>query len=602
VFTHGVCFFEEGEFPSERIALFLSEGSSSGRFTLALATAEHLTALCGALTEQGADVAALKQSGQLVLHDAEQIAAALVRDGNVQRSVFEGLIAEEVRQGVQRWGSARAYGEVVDVLVRGGDPASALALEGFWGELLGESRAELLCGYALEPFSSEAMSQTFRHVCDHHGHVEAGKPRQLDKARLEAELVQSHAALTREAAQRRSVERDLHHAYDDLQRAYAVTRAACQRAERESTAKDEFIAMLDHELRNPLSPILVATELMARRQPDMLSAERKVIERQARHLTKLIGDLLDVARISAGRMELARKPVELAQVVSDALEVVAPHIAQRNQRLTVDVRNHGLIVNADRTRLTQILARLLSNAAEFTQPGGEIQVVAAERGEQIELSVIDNGAGIEPELLPRVFDHFMQARQTGNRRPPGLGLGLSIAHHLAELHGGRLRAFSEGPGRGSRFSLELPCVKARARSEVVQSGKYRALQGPLDVLVIDDNGDLAMLFAESLRAGGHRVEMALDGSSALALAAQRAPNVALLDLGLPDMDGCELAERLRALVGERELKLVAISGYGQEADRQRTQRAGFDLHLVKPVMIEELEGVLAALFVEQCVA
>ncbi len=366
-------------------------------------------------------------------------------------------------------------------------------------------------------------------------------------------------------------------------------------AEAASGAKDEFLAMLGHELRNPLAPILTALKLMEMRGGDAHARERAVIERQVRHMTRLVDDLLDVSRITRGKVALRRERVELADVVARAVEMASPLVEAREHRLSVDVPR-GLVVWADPMRLAQVVSNLLNNAARYTDPGGKIDVSAGLAQGEVELCVRDTGIGIAPEMLPKVFDVFVQGGRALDRAQGGLGLGLAIVRSLVALHGGSVSVESEGVGRGSRFRVRLPVAAGASQAPASPAGAARAeAQHPSRILLVDDNADAADLLGEMLRALGHDVLVANDGPSALAVAARERPDLALLDIGLPVMDGYELALRLRDLAGLERVKLVAVTGYGQLTDRRRSRDAGFDAHLIKPVDPEELRATIAAL-------
>ncbi|HEX2164048.1 MAG TPA: ATP-binding protein, partial [Thermoanaerobaculia bacterium] len=363
-------------------------------------------------------------------------------------------------------------------------------------------------------------------------------------------------------------------------------------AEAASRAKDDFLAMLGHELRNPLAPILTALELMRLRGSEEGKRERAVIERQVKHLVGLVDDLLDVSRIARGGVALARRRVEVAEFVARAVEMTAPAIEERRHELTLDVPR-GLAVDGDPRRLAQVIANLLANAAKYTDPGGRIAVEARPDGEEAEIVVADTGVGIDPEILPHVFDLFVQERQPIDRSQGGLGLGLAIVHSLVAAHGGRVAAESEGRGRGSRLIVRLP-LAAEASAEppaATESAPAAASEG-LSLLVVDDNRDAAEMLAHALRHLGHEVRVALDGPSALALLSTFPADAAILDLGLPVMDGYELAERLRADERTAGLRLIALTGYGRPDDQERSRAAGFEGHLVKPANAKTLDRVL----------
>jgi PAS domain S-box-containing protein len=360
-------------------------------------------------------------------------------------------------------------------------------------------------------------------------------------------------------------------------------------AESASRAKDEFLAMLGHELRNPLSPIVSALQLMRLKGEVRPTREHEIIERQVQHLVRLVDDLLDVTRITRGKVELERAPVELEAAVSKAVEMASPLIEQRRHRLTVSVPPAGLRLDADAGRLAQVISNLLTNAARYTEPGGTIEVAARCEGDEIVLRVIDDGIGIEPELLSQVFDLFVQGRQTLARADGGLGIGLTLVRNLVQLHGGTVAVRSGGRGRGSEFVVRLPALldASPGAPPPPRRGRRPGAAGRR-IVVVDDNVDAAELMAQVLIAAGHEVRVAHDGPATLGLIERFRPEVALLDLGLPVMDGYELAVRLRRSLGSMAPRLIAVTGYGQEHDHARSREAGFDDHLVKPVDADRL--------------
>jgi PAS domain S-box-containing protein len=369
-------------------------------------------------------------------------------------------------------------------------------------------------------------------------------------------------------------------------------------AEAANRAKDEFLAMLGHELRNPLSPILTALQLMRLRGTEGSERERTVIERQVTHLTRLVDDLLDVSRIARGKVELKEELVELAEVVAKAVEMTSPLLEQRTHTLDLEVPRSGLPLRGDATRLSQVVSNLLTNAAKYTPAGGHITVRGAEEQGHVVLRVRDTGIGIAADALPHVFDLFVQERQALDRSHGGLGLGLTIVRNLVEHHGGTVSASSEGRGAGSEFVVRLPRADFAQGSDVPPIAKAQAgiaLQASAHaprVLVVDDNVDAAEMLAAALTAKGHQTRVAHDGPAALLTAATFRPAIAFLDLGLPVMDGYELAARLRELPDLCSMRLIAVTGYGQESDRRRTEQAGFHHHLVKPVDLRAVDNVL----------
>lgn len=366
--------------------------------------------------------------------------------------------------------------------------------------------------------------------------------------------------------------------------------------------KDEFLAMLAHELRNPLAPILNAVQLM-RARPDRSRDEwaREVIQHQVRHLARLIDDLLDVSRISHGKIALRRETVDLRAVVQRAVESARPLLEERRHDLSVSLSPQPLTVEGDPARLEQILVNLLSNSAKYTRPGGHIQVAADVEGGRVWTSVRDDGIGIDPDLLPQVFELFTQAEQGLDRAQGGLGIGLALVKRLVELHGGTVIARSSGPGAGSEFIVRLPALKDEAASSVAQRPTPNAPLPPSSfrlhpsrrVLVVEDNASAAETLLELLELWGHEARIASTGREALALARELRPDVILLDIGLPEMDGYEVARRLAAEGLLDGVLLVAITGYGQEEDRRRALEAGCAFHLTKPVAPEALQDLLA---------
>ena len=359
-------------------------------------------------------------------------------------------------------------------------------------------------------------------------------------------------------------------------------------AEEANRAKDDFLAMLGHELRNPLAPILTALQLMSLRGDRGAEKERAIIDRQVRHVVRLVDDLLDVSRIARGKIELALETVELTAVVAKAVETVSPVIEQKRHQLTIDVPA-GLAVDADAARMHQVVFNLLHNAAKYTEAEGRIDITARRREDGVELSVRDTGVGIEPEMLPHVFDLFFQERQALDRAQGGLGLGLAIVRNLVSLHGGTVRVTSKGRGRGSEFAVTLPLSRrqeAPAAADTAPSKAPAETTSPMRVLVVDDNEDAVMLLAEALRFAGFDTRTALNGPDALDTAAAYLPDVVILDLGLPMMDGYEVAARLRERGNVPTL--IAVTGYGASGDQARTRESGFDLHLVKPIDIDRL--------------
>jgi signal transduction histidine kinase/ActR/RegA family two-component response regulator len=377
----------------------------------------------------------------------------------------------------------------------------------------------------------------------------------------------------------------------DNARLYEEAEAARREAERANRVKDEFLGILGHELRNPLAPIAMALRVMQLKGEATNAEERRIIERQVTHLSRLVDDLLDVSRITQGKIELRREPVDLRAVVVKALELTLPMYERRTRALELDLTDAPCIVAGDEVRLAQVVSNLLINAAKFTPDPGAVKLSLRAANGHATIEVADNGMGIDAELLPHVFDLFVQAAQPIDRRTGGLGLGLAIVKMLVRMHGGSVEAASAGAGRGSRFTVRLPL--AEAKKEPAAAPPPQALPARSGrVLVVDDNRDAADTLALVLEAFGYEVRTAYDSVAALAALRAFAPDAAILDIGLPGMDGYALAGKFAEAPGNARPRLVALTGYGTQQDRDRALRAGFDEHLVKPVDPEHLVAAL----------
>ncbi|HZX80009.1 MAG TPA: response regulator [Lysobacter sp.] len=375
-------------------------------------------------------------------------------------------------------------------------------------------------------------------------------------------------------------------------------RSARHIAEEASRAKDSFLALLSHELRNPLAPISSAATLlqMAPAQPAVAERASEVIIRQVRHMTELVDDLMDVSRVTRGLVELQRAPVDLGRVVAAAIEQVRPLLDSRAHALAVHVPDEPVVVEGDATRLVQVVANLLNNAAKYTAPRGTLSLELRRNGSEATIRMVDNGVGMPAALLPHVFELFSQAERTPDRSQGGLGIGLALVRSIVQLHGGHVEALSAGEGLGSTFTVVLPAI---ATPEPGRQAHHQPVvrSQPVGVLLVDDNVDAACMLADVIRLAGHDVHVAHSADDAIRIAqeAGAALGVCILDIGLPGMSGYALLERLR---GESELRnaaFVALTGYSQDADREQSRLAGFDEHLVKPVVETELLDIIGAL-------
>ena len=400
-----------------------------------------------------------------------------------------------------------------------------------------------------------------------------------DVTRLAQALERSGTLLTE-----RSTERD---------RNLAQAEAARAEAEAANRAKDQFLAMLGHELRNPLSPIVTALALLKMRETAW-TREHAVIERQVNHMSRIVNDLLGVSRITRRALDLRREPLELAEVITRATDMASPRLEERRHTLTIDVPP-GLLVVGDEVRLAQVFGNLLSNAATYTPDSGSVTVRARRDGAQIAVHISDTGRGIAPDVAPHIFDLFVQGPRTIDRREGGLGLGLAIARSLVELHGGRIEARSDGIDLGSTFSVYLPAAPDTAPAAVSPPPASLPHSRPARILVVDDNADAAEMLALFLGGSGHEVRTASDGPQALSLLETFPADVTILDIGLPVMDGYELARRINERKAPDAPVLIAVTGYGQVGDAERSRAAGIAHHLVKPVDTDELLRLISTL-------
>lgn len=359
--------------------------------------------------------------------------------------------------------------------------------------------------------------------------------------------------------------------------------------------KDEFLAMLSHELRNPLAPIRNALELIrldAPTQPKAIQESWGIIDRQVAHLVRLVEDLLDVSRISQGKIVLQKKPTDLATVVARALESCQPLIQGRKHRLTVRMADEPMVIDGDLVRLVQALSNLLNNAAKYTPEGGHVELFVERQGGMAVLRVRDTGVGIAPEMRPRLFTLFSQSERTLDRAEGGLGIGLTLVQRLTEMHGGTVEAHSDGLGQGSEFTIRMPLSRKPVATEQETAEPSADPAVSRRILVVDDNQDSAKTLSQLLFRLGHVVQAVHDGPGALSAVAAFTPEIVLLDIGLPGMDGYEVCRQLRAKEATQHLVLIALTGYGSPEDRQQSRQAGFNAHLVKPVDLETLKDLL----------
>ena len=583
---HIVRYYENDASLVEAVDQFVAAGLAAGQPAIVIATAMHRDGLERRLTAQRIDVAEARRAGRYLPLDAAETLARITTDGWPDPTRFGEIVGGAVARAAAAGatGQVRAFGEMVALLWIEGRREAAIRLEELWNELARSHPFSLVCGYPLAAFGAHADEAPFSAVSALHTQVvptESYTALGESDARLRAvaALQQKAAALETEVAQRRALEQEL--------------KAKVQQLADVDRSKDEFLAMLGHELRNPLAPVSAALEVMrlCADDPQRIANAREVVERQIVHLTRLVDDLLDVSRITRGKIELRRESVALTSLVERAVEVVRPLIDQRGHRLSLELPEVPVVFRGDHSRLEQVLANLLGNAAKYTDVGGRISLRAFVEGDRLVFSVRDNGEGLVPELRDRVFDLFVQGPDTRSMARGGLGLGLTLVRQLVQLHGGTIGAFSDGPGRGSEFVVRIPYVPAPQAPISLRATAPDAPMPQRRILVVDDNVDAAEAIAELLREYGHNVRTAHGAGSGINEALRMRPEIVLLDISMPDADGYEVARRLRAeLAGTT---LIALTGFGEGRHRERSREAGFDHHLTKPVDMRELQKLLS---------
>jgi PAS domain S-box-containing protein len=501
---------------------------------------------------------------------AERIQAQLAA---IVESSDDAIVSKTLDGIIQSWNSAavRIFGYTAEEAI--GQRITLIIPDDLHGEERGII-AQLRAGKRVEHFDTMRITKDGRRIPV----SLTVSPIHDDKGR-----VIGASKIARDISERRRAEEALRATEEAL-------RVANQR-------KDEFMALLAHELRNPLAPIRYALAASRKHGASAEQRERsqEIIERQVTHMSRLLDDLLNVARITRGTLELRITTLEFTTVLGTAIEAARPFLDAKQHSLSVELPTEAPRLNADPIRLAQVFSNLLINAAKYTDPGGKIRVAASIEGDMLVVAIRDTGIGISPQMMPRLFEMFTQAQDALDRSQGGLGLGLALVRGIVQLHGGSVSARSEGEGRGSEFTVRLPLGRA---SRAPQTGAQAAsLSGAerLKILVIDDNEDAAEMCATFLELAGQDVRRAYNGRSALALAEAFRPRVALLDIGLPDISGYEVARALRRAPWATNLLLVAVTGWGQDQDKQRALDAGFDHHLTKPIEPDELERLLQSI-------
>jgi signal transduction histidine kinase/DNA-binding response OmpR family regulator len=527
---------------------------------------------------------------------AQAEAARHAAEENTRRADFMALASRELGASLDLEEGMR---RLLDLAVPRFAAAATLLVDD-------ESRGQWVClasAEDLENFPYEELPRnlaaSLQDVLKEGRVLRSGVPLRVGERRLGALLIEAgeaDQATLEELANRAAMAFENARLYGSLQRESARSRAAEESLQEAARRKDEFLAMLSHELRNPLAPIRTAIEVIRRVAPPdpTLTMARDAVDRQVGHLVRLVEELLDVSRISEGRITLKKEQIELGKVLAHSVETVRPLIEVRGQELSIRLPRSPVWVFGDAVRLAQVVANLLNNAAKYTPEGGHIQLCASAHEGEAMVEVRDDGEGIDAQLLPRVFDLFVQGQRSLDRSQGGLGLGLTLVKRLIELHQGRVEGESAGPGRGSAFRIFLPCLTAVVnRSEKIPSiqGRKTVMAGRR-VLVVDDNVDAAETVAAYLRLEGHEAKVVTEGAEVLGSARVFEPQVVVLDIGLPGVDGYQIARQLRSEPQTRDTLLIAVTGYGRDEDRALAAAAGFDCHFVKPADPVEIQAVI----------
>jgi signal transduction histidine kinase len=569
---HLVQYYEKEGFLYDRVTDFMSDGLRGSDAAVLIATRAHREGVESRLRRRGVDLPLLTAGGRYYPLDAQDTLSRFMVDGTPDPLRFANTIGPVLRTA--RGGDRRvlAFGEMVALLWAEGNREAAIRLEELWNDLAQREAFALLCAYPISHFDDAAYARPFADINAAHTWVTPAESYSIVEAdernRVIAILQQKAAALEAESKQRAVLEVD--------------------------RRKDEFLAMLGHELRNPLAPVTTALQIMRihESEPIRVARSREIVERQIEHMTRLIDDLLDVSRITRGKIELREQPLLLSSVIERAIETARPLIDERGHRISLDLPTEPVSFLADPARLAQVFANLLNNAAKYTDVGGRIWLRARVEGNELVVGVRDDGPGLTKELRAHAFDLFMQGPQTRARARGGLGIGLTLVRRLVELHGGTVEALSEGPGKGTEIVVRLPrrlppvADGAAPKAAIVAEGPRRR------ILVVDDNVDAAEALGELLRDFGHEVTTAHDGPQALDNARLHRPDIVLLDISMPEMDGYEVAKRIRGELGLGDALLIALTGYGEDRHRRLARESGFDQHVTKPVDASKLEELL----------
>jgi signal transduction histidine kinase len=581
---HLVQYYEQEGFLYDRVTDFMSGGLRGSDAAVLIATRAHRDGVESRLYRRGVDLPGLTARGRYHALDARDTLSRFMVDGKPDPERFANTIGPVIKTARGDDRRVLAFGEMVALVWAEGNREAAVRLEELWNDLARKETFALLCAYPISHFDDAGDAKPFADINAAHTSVTPAESYSIaeidERNRVIATLQQKAAALEAETKQRAVLEAALRGKIDEL--------AEVDRR------KDEFLAMLGHELRNPLAPVTTALQIMRihEGEPNRVARSREIVERQIEHMTRLIDDLLDVSRITRGKIELREQPLLLSAVIERAIESARPLIDERGHRVALDLPTEPVTFLADPARLGQVFANLLNNAAKYTDVGGRIWLRARVEGNELVVGVKDDGPGLTKELRAHAFELFMQGPQTRARARGGLGIGLTLVRRLVELHGGTVEALSEGPGKGTEFVVRLPLRLPTISDGAPATAAVAGASPRRRILVVDDNVDAAEALGELLRDFGHEVATAHDGTRALDQARLHRPDIVLLDISMPEMDGYEVAKRIRGELGLGDALLVALTGYGEDRHRRLAREAGFDQHVTKPVDASKLEELL----------
>jgi signal transduction histidine kinase/ActR/RegA family two-component response regulator len=586
---HFVQFYESDDYLVESVTGYVAAALESGNASIVIATLDHRIAIQRELANRGIAVAAAIEAGRYMVLDAADMLTKFMVSGMPDADLFNehvGRIIADLADGERR---VHAFGEMVSLLWSNGDRHAAIRLEELWNELGKIHRFALFCAYPISTFDDASQGVPFNGICACHSHViPAESYSDIDNAddRLRA--------VTRLQQKAQSLEAEIAHR-SEVQKTLAQRERELIEADRR---KDLFLATLAHELRNPLAPIRNSLEVLRTEIDDksLLNHARDVMERQVAQMTRLVEDLLDVSRITGDKLELRKEPISLSDVLTTAIETSRPLIDDAGHKLAVNLPTTSVWLDADPTRLAQIFSNLLNNSAKYTEHGGQIQVEASRAGRHVLVTVRDNGVGIASDALPHVFDMFRQTDWSLTRSQGGLGIGLTLVRRLVELHGGTIEAKSDGVGKGSEFTVRLPIAKQEKGQVTIPRPHKNVIAKRHRILVVDDNKDSGDSLSMLLRVKGHDVRTARDGLQAIDMTPDFQPNVILMDIGMPKLNGYDTTRHIRTLPSGRDVMIIALTGWGQPEDLRQSTEAGCSAHLVKPVDFAELERLLAAAY------